>query len=821
MTTFEMKAYKNGELVNVEVHNSGKYKRPKEYQALSVYRVVGVDTESRKYREKLTTVTTQIHLHDESKLIITADYEYAITAVFDTLFPMFAEKDSEHDTKQRARRTRKDGKICRDGSRKTIAPVLAVFYNLEYDVPRLFGNHPQFMRATTAEFDNVRVQIGDYEVEIIRCLLKGGAPSFEFKVRKEGQIFRLLGQDMWGYWKAGLDTTAKQLLGPDSGKDQFAKEDHEQTWEAFLLLSEEEQDKFFQYSRTDARLTRDIYLATVDLLMKIQPSNVQQLMDNLSSATDSESHDLKMGHSIVIRRDGTIPVSAPSAAARIAFAMGLPEWDLPKEWVYRYGAATYAGARVFNRRRSYVEDITVMDISSAYPHAMSILPDPARCKYVLLGEQPFDVERWKGQFGTMCVSGENFDAYYPCLRIHDLQGKRLRYVHGKFKKVWASIPEIVIGVISGRLRIDTIHTGCHIQGTSDQSFLRGFIQKVYQIKSDSPKDSPMYLMAKLLMNALYGKLVEIQVSTRWIDEKAHFEPVLAIPDLAKPIRQSELMMAYDDGKEGLDKLFDTWKKQYPSVTKTIPVIQVLKEKPAKSGQFYMPMHGAQITGFVSAKLGLAAHCTNALQGDTDSIFFLSKDTGGMIRYRELMLEAGYDAPETGLGSFELEVEGASGYLVKTKMYALKYEKKGEIRYKCANHGMRGVKSKEEAYILLETVMKEGEAKYSKKQVRKWLTAYKASIKSGEEVAPGEFFDQIVVIKAPNNPDQELDDKGDWIWKELGEEYVSSHDVAAVKNVEHSTTEMKSASNVTRDKGTLKSLATSTNNTRKQTKVKVA
>ncbi len=748
MTNFKMDAYKNGEKIKVSVQTSGTYKCPREYEPLSSLRVVGIDTESRMYKNHLTTITTQVHLQDKSELIVTDNHNYAITAVFDILFPLFAEHDKASYTKQRAKRDRHDGKGAhRDGSRKAIKPILAVFYNLEYDGPRLFGNHPQFMRVTTAELDNPRIQVGVYEVELKTCLLAGGAPNFEFNVRKDGKIIRVLGHDMWGYWKAGLDKSAKQVLPNSTGKIEIEKTDHDQTWEAFLQLPTNEQEKFYEYSRKDAELTRDLYLATVQLLLQIAPG--------------------QEGSSIVIRRDGTIPVSAPSAAARIAFAGGPEEWDLPPEWVYKMGAKTYAGARVFNRRRAFVDDIIVKDISSAYPHAMSIIPDPATCYYQLLSEQSFEIERWKGQWGVMCVSGHNYDPYYPCLRIHDLEGKRLRYVHGDFSKVWATIPEIVIGVVSGRLRIDTIHEGCHMQGSTEDSFLRKFILHVYDIKSKNEKDSPMYLMSKLLMNSLYGKLVEIQVSTRWIDERSFFQKVLKIPDIATQKRIAEVQDAYKDGEEGLDKLFSAWTSEYPTVQETISVLDVLKEKPARSGQFYLPMHGAQITGFVSAKLGLAAYCTQALQGDTDSIFFKACNIDGMEAYKDLMLIAGYDCPDEGLGSFETEISEASGYLVKTKMYALKYEKKdGSIGFKCANHGMRGVRDKKEAYALLETVMQDGTASYTKKQVRKWRTAYKKSIVTGEDVPPGEFFDQVMEIKAPNNPDQELDQWGEWVWKEF-------------------------------------------------------
>jgi hypothetical protein len=93
--------------------------------------------------------------------------------------------------------------------------------------------------------------------------------------------------------------------------------------------------------------------------------------------------------------------------------------------------------------------------------------------------------------------------------------------------------------------------------------------------------------------------------------------------------------------------------------------------------YYLPMHGSQITGFVSAKIGLAASCTNAVQGHTDSLFTIGLCSDEMNEYQRLMTRAGYDAPTKGLGSFDLEVENAHGSLVNGNLYTIKYEERGE------------------------------------------------------------------------------------------------------------------------------------------------
>jgi hypothetical protein len=80
---------------------------------------------------------------------------------------------------------------------------------------------------------------------------------------------------------------------------------------------------------------------------------------------------------------------------------------------------------------------------------MSLLPDPATCQYVDIAPGAFDIDQWIGQFGCMCISGTVHDSINPPIREHNLATRRLRYIKGSFTRVWTTIPEIVIGVVSG------------------------------------------------------------------------------------------------------------------------------------------------------------------------------------------------------------------------------------------------------------------------------------------------------------------------------------------------------------------------------------
>src|SRR5690606_19870627 len=97
----------------------------------------------------------------------------------------------------------------------------------------------------------------------------------------------------------------------------------------------------------------------------------------------------------------------------------------------------------------------------------------------------------------------------------------------------------------------------------------------------------------------------------------------------------------------------------------------------------------------------------------------------------VLQRAGYPAPTEGLGSWEMEVTNAAGYLVKTKMYSLKY---GEGRWKQAHHGIIGVRDPEALHAIMQALLQERTAQYTAKPRPRRL---KQSLQRG--LIPGEFY----------------------------------------------------------------------------------
>jgi hypothetical protein len=93
---------------------------------------------------------------------------------------------------------------------------------------------------------------------------------------------------------------------------------------------------------------------------------------------------------------------------------------------------------------------------------------------------------------------------------------------------------------------------------------------------------------------------------------------------------------------------------------------------ATTGAHYLPMHGAQIWGESSARLGLLATITNAISGYADSIITIGDASEGIAKYNAIVREAGYVAPETGMGSLQPKITHGSGYILGPGSWAIRY-----------------------------------------------------------------------------------------------------------------------------------------------------
>lgn len=195
----------------------------------------------------------------------------------------------------------------------------------------------------------------------------------------------------------------------------------------------------------------------------------------------------------------------------------------------------------------------------------------------------------------MCISGTVHDSINPPIREHNLETRRLRYIKGSFTRVWTTIPEIVIGVVSGRMSVSQIHDGVHMVGSNEHSFLRKFAMRMEEIKSHEEEGSPLYILVKKFTNSVPGKLIEIYNHHPYIDP---VDRKIMVPlDAGKSYQ--EIVNAYINGSEHLEelatKLFNESRFQDEDDEMTFGKFLDRHLPPsATTGPYYLPMHGSQI-----------------------------------------------------------------------------------------------------------------------------------------------------------------------------------------------------------------------------------
>lgn len=700
--------WKHGGLVEAYYRGSGTFKKQTTHDLLDDARIFAVDTETSHRQELLVTDLIPVAWPERDQLFSVDDPSESETPLCRLLdevvtrygVPMGSPSLTEQRPRLETDEERGPKRRSRHGRRLKLPLALSVWFNLPYDVSRLFPEYEQ-LRRIYAGADSYRMKISDrFEIEWLRYI-DTAAPQFSWYVRdyKHHVIAHLAGLDLTGYWKCSLDA-ALNAVGRKGKDDLLALADdiHERD---YSLLLRKEISARRTYALRDGRGTRELYQDTLSLLFQLDPR--------------------------VIRKTGTIPPSAPGAAARIMFSLAfdlhptVEEWKKPPVWADTLGSEAYYGGRAFCAKPGRHERMVTLDLKSAYPYVMTQLPDPVTATYQRITGRTFDLDDFKGKWGVLRVNGECLDDVYPATRIHE--ESRLRYVVGKFEAFSFTIPELVMGVARGALTIDRIITGVVIEGSPDKSFMRRFVLERYAMKEKYGKE-PLGQLSKLLMNSSYGKLVEIN------DQEYRWDgcpPIPCWPQHRQDIAQSLLhILVHDGAVEAADLFFGRHQdpevlveRQHMFVGRSSraesgldfvvayaevleacfglpayvePLSRYLRAATSYSvGNYFMPLYGAQITGFVSAQLGMMARCVDALTADTDSAHFVLNAADplshpGISRYHELMATAGYASPRAGewlvedttLGTWAAESPCPSeeSFLARPKKYSHRFRLPG-------------------------------------------------------------------------------------------------------------------------------------------------
>lgn len=610
-------------------------------------KIYGVDTESFHSIEldNLHTAMVQTADHDGEYLdepkIGESPFHYMIDRAFEKHSVEMTGKLAPSNTRMR-REPKKRG-----SGRPLLPAVLFCFYNLEYDIQRLFLGNSDFFNIAKVNIEGMKILVDGYEIENVHMVLSGSAPHFSWILRKDNRIMRMYAMDIWGYLKQGLAESAKAL-----GVIDKIEIDKSYFHIPFEELTEDQLNELREYGKRDPQTTREIYLTLLEILSSFSPA--------------------------VITKKGILPPSAPAAASRIAFSKmkGTHLRQSPK-WAVDITLACYSGGLVFSRVRGKVSNILVGDRNSAYPTMMTLLPDPEKVSYVSRIKPTMD--ELIGKIGFCRASFVHQGKFIPFVTSWD-GSARSNHGTGLYHKQPISIYELCAGYLTGQITDITIHEAVYLSYEKDaesSGFLYDFVMTYHKMKNENKKGSPLYLLAKLLMNALYGKLIEMRSPESLILPKS--VSMLRIPEswayrIAKneSFRNAFYNCLVQSGF-GLDELLE----EYPPFHEDtfVRLETLIENTDLKAGTFFFPFYASLITAGQRAWMSVYTYYTKAFLADTDSAFTplsLSEFKEAIQKADEITSLIGVGRCRIGkeLGDIDIEIQNASGFIAGIKQYAL-------------------------------------------------------------------------------------------------------------------------------------------------------
>lgn len=174
----------------------------------------------------------------------------------------------------------------------------------------------------------------------------------------------------------------------------------------------------------------------------------------------------------------------------------------------------------------YHEDVVGLDISSAYPYAMSLMPSFTNPKLFKTSYKNY--KKKFPEYGVFCVTGEAEACMWPAL--FDVNFKP---IVGEFNSVWLHSHELNTAIEHGEVRIDSVLMGYWYDAQQDgrESAFEKFVMHFYELKQTAPNEVKR-MMYKTILNSLYGKFIQTtekldDFGERYLEAGAMYHPFIA------------------------------------------------------------------------------------------------------------------------------------------------------------------------------------------------------------------------------------------------------------------------------------------------------
>lgn len=337
-------------------------------------------------------------------------------------------------------------------------------HNLEFDLPEFFWSYKEQLITTG----------GDFHFDVDGWHVSGvyGKPTF-CRLTHRHQSRQILIVDSY-YWFAGSLKNAAKLYCPHLpklktpkglGTKKFGMND----------------DNFYAYAMRDAEIDYHIGVSVQKIIREFDIRQPVSLAD--MAAKIFRHHFLKH----------TIP--QPSRAVSMA------------------ALRSYHGGKnnvVSGNAPAWHIDITSMDISSAYPYAMSQLPSmsfKAYKRYQMTRKRVTSVP----ELGVYCVSGTADKSEWSVIFHHGFQP-----IDGKFSRVWIQGFELNEALRTKKIKVNSLRGHYYDQDKDNrESPFDAFCQHFYHLK-ETQTDPVLRYMYKIILNAVYGKFIQTRKNSRII-----------------------------------------------------------------------------------------------------------------------------------------------------------------------------------------------------------------------------------------------------------------------------------------------------------------
>lgn len=196
----------------------------------------------------------------------------------------------------------------------------------------------------------------------------------------------------------------------------------------------------------------------------------------------------------------------------------------PYEMIRPCLCSYHGGRNGFYVKAGLYKKVYSYDLVSAYPFAMTKLPNFKNAEYYRVKDFEPDY------IGIYKINGYVYDCKYPVLFSHDFKPLKDKVID-----TWVTGYELQEALKHKEIDIDTLQGYILFPTCFEETPLEQYVKRFMELKNTTQKENPNYEFYKRLLNALYGKFIQMreerieengEEKKKWITGKM-FHPFIA------------------------------------------------------------------------------------------------------------------------------------------------------------------------------------------------------------------------------------------------------------------------------------------------------